>query len=74
VHEGWPIRTQFDAIFCRNVTIYFDKPGQRSMLQRLVQFLRPGGLLFWDIPSRCSVFRRASSTSQFRLPKPGASH
>jgi len=46
VHEGWPIRTQFDAIFCRNVTIYFDKPGQRGILQRLVHFLRPGGLLF----------------------------
>ena len=46
VHEGWPIRTQFDAIFCRNVTIYFDKPAQHAMLQRLVHFLSPGGLLF----------------------------
>jgi chemotaxis protein methyltransferase CheR len=42
----WPIRTQFDAIFCRNVTIYFDKPAQQRTVQRLLQFLRPGGLLF----------------------------
>jgi len=35
-----------DAIFCRNVMIYFDKPTQRGILDRFAQVLRPGGLLF----------------------------
>lgn len=36
----------FDAIFCRNVMIYFDKPTQRAILERLMPLLAPGGLLF----------------------------
>jgi chemotaxis protein methyltransferase CheR len=42
----WPLQTRFDAIFCRNVMIYFDKPTQLRVLQRLAQRLKPGGLLF----------------------------
>ena len=42
----WPIRGPFDAIFCRNVMIYFDKPTQRKVLQNLAPMLRPDGLLF----------------------------
>ena len=40
--EGAP----FQAIFCRNVMIYFDKPTQRQLLGRYHQLLEPGGLLF----------------------------
>lgn len=36
----------FDVIFCRNVLIYFDKPTQRTVLERLRLHLRPGGYLF----------------------------
>jgi len=36
----------FDVIFCRNVLIYFDKPTQHAVLQRLCRHLRPGGYLF----------------------------
>lgn len=36
----------FDAIFCRNVMIYFDKPTQRAILARLLPLLRTDGLLF----------------------------
>jgi chemotaxis protein methyltransferase CheR len=35
-----------DAIFCRNVMIYFDKPTQQSILGRLTHCLLPGGYLF----------------------------
>jgi chemotaxis protein methyltransferase CheR len=42
----WPMHGKFDAIFCRNVMIYFDKPTQRQLLQRLAAQLKPGGLLF----------------------------
>lgn len=42
----WPIRTQFEAIFCRNALIYFDRDMQRAILGRLVAHLAPGGQLF----------------------------
>jgi chemotaxis protein methyltransferase CheR len=42
----WPMHAKFDAIFCRNVMIYFDKPTQRQVLERLAAQLKPGGLLF----------------------------
>lgn len=35
----------FDAIFCRNVMINFDKPTQRQIIERFARVLRPGGLL-----------------------------
>lgn len=35
-----------DAIFCRNMLIYFDAEGVREVLARLVSVLRPGGWLF----------------------------
>ncbi|MBI1847825.1 MAG: methyltransferase domain-containing protein [Candidatus Rokubacteria bacterium] len=42
----WPFRSQFDLIFCRNALIYFDRPTQRQLLERLLAVLKPGGLLF----------------------------
>ncbi len=35
-----------DAIFCRNVLIYFDKPTQKRVVEAFAQALRPGGYLF----------------------------
>jgi chemotaxis protein methyltransferase CheR len=42
----WPIVGPFDAIFCRNVMIYFDKQTQYKILARFVPLLEPHGLLF----------------------------
>jgi chemotaxis protein methyltransferase CheR len=42
----WPVREGLDAIFCRNVMIYFDKPTQYQILKRFVPLLRSEGLLF----------------------------
>ena len=36
----------FDALFCRNVMIYFDKPTQRGILSRLVQHMDNDSLLY----------------------------
>ncbi len=46
LEPAWPMRERFDAIFCRNVLIYFDKPTQIRVVQRLAGYLAPGGLLF----------------------------
>lgn len=44
--NGWPISGPFDAIFCRNVMIYFDKSTQRKILERFVPLMTPDSLLF----------------------------
>jgi chemotaxis protein methyltransferase CheR len=46
LEEGWPLKGQFDAIFCRNVMIYFDKATQRRILSRFVPLMKPHALLF----------------------------
>jgi len=44
--DKWPIRGPLDAIFCRNVMIYFDKATQLKILQKFAPLLHPEGLLF----------------------------
>ena len=41
-----PMKGPLDAIFCRNVIIYFDKDTQRDLFQRMAPLQRPGDLLF----------------------------
>jgi chemotaxis protein methyltransferase CheR len=43
---NWQISGPFDAIFCRNVMIYFDKQTQVRILERFAPLLKPDGLLF----------------------------
>jgi chemotaxis protein methyltransferase CheR len=42
----WPIHAPVDAIFCRNVMIYFDKETQLSILKKFAPLMRDNGLLF----------------------------
>ena len=46
LEEQWAIKEPFDAIFCRNVMIYFDKPTQSKILSRFVPLMKPHALLF----------------------------
>ena len=42
----WPFHGKFDAIFCRNVMIYFDGPTKSTLVDRFTQQLKPGGWLY----------------------------
>ncbi len=42
----WPFNGPFDAIFCRNVMIYFDAPTKASLIERFTEKLKPGGFLY----------------------------
>jgi chemotaxis protein methyltransferase CheR len=44
--EPWPFRGLFDAIFCRNVMIYFDGPTKSRLIDRFTQQIKPGGWLY----------------------------
>ncbi len=44
--EAWPFHGLFDAIFCRNVMIYFDGPTKTKLVERFTRQLKPGGFLY----------------------------
>jgi chemotaxis protein methyltransferase CheR len=46
MQDDFGIRETFDLIFCRNVIIYFDKPTQEKLIEKLVSQLKPGGYFF----------------------------
>lgn len=41
----WPIKVQFDVVFCRNVVIYFNKETQKQLFTRLADQIVDGGYL-----------------------------
>lgn len=46
IAPNWVVRDNYDAIFCRNVMIYFDRETQLKILERFAPKLKPDGLLF----------------------------
>jgi len=44
--SDYGVHEKADAIFCRNVIIYFDRPTQERILGNLANHLVPGGYLF----------------------------
>jgi chemotaxis protein methyltransferase CheR len=60
--EPWPVRGPFDAIFCRNVAIYFDKPTQGEVFARFASVLAPDGFLYIGHSENLG-----SSAADFRL-------
>jgi chemotaxis protein methyltransferase CheR len=42
----YKVRDMFDVVFHRNVLIYFDKPTQEAVINKLCKNLKPGGYLF----------------------------
>jgi chemotaxis methyl-accepting protein methylase len=44
--KTYPVDTDVDVVFCRNILIYFSRQTQDEILERLCSHLRPGGFLF----------------------------
>lgn len=67
----WPVKGPFDVVFCRNVLIYFDKPTQRRVLDRIGAEMKPGGLLFIghseNITDRRDMFTLRGKTAYERV-------
>ena len=42
----YPAHAHYDAIFCRNVLIYFSESSIQATLDNFARVIRPGGLLF----------------------------
>lgn len=51
---SWPFNGPFDAIFCRNVVIYFDRETQSTIWNRLGKLLRAQGALYIGHSERVS--------------------
>jgi len=68
----WPEMEPFDAIFCRNVAIYFDREAQKQLLARFAAVLRPRGLLAVghaeSFPASHRSFRACGRTAYQYLP------
>jgi len=44
--DTFPMKGLFDAIFCRNVMIYFNQVSREKVVNALYRFVKPGGYLF----------------------------
>lgn len=69
---GWPMSGPFDAVFCRNVLIYFDEKTQMRILNRMTSLIRPGGYLYLGHSERLvgpaeAVFKIDGTTSYRKL-------
>ena len=42
----WGLKGPFDALFCRNVMIYFDKQTQHQIISKFLPLMAPHSLLF----------------------------
>jgi chemotaxis protein methyltransferase CheR len=44
--DSYPMKGLFDAVFCRNVMIYFNPESREKVVNAIYRYVRPGGYLF----------------------------
>lgn|GEM_PF-3489469 len=56
---NWPMAGPFDAVLCRNTTIYFDTATHAGPVERFAHLVRPGGYLYAGhsevLPGACDM-------------------
>lgn len=75
----WPMRHRFDAIFCRNVVIYFDEATQMRLWPKFAAVTAEDGLLFLGHSERLNAYEslgyRSIGLSAFQMQgSPHSSH
>ncbi len=69
--ESWQMKGPFDAIFCRNVVIYFDKTTQAKLFNRMANLIEPGSFLYIghseNITQICDKFELVGRTIYQRV-------
>ncbi|MEM6625421.1 MAG: protein-glutamate O-methyltransferase [Pseudomonadota bacterium] len=68
--DDWPMTGTFDAVFCRNVVIYFDTPSQTLIWSRFSEKMQPGARLYVGHSERVSdaAFELDGVTTYVRRP------
>ncbi|HEV7691682.1 MAG TPA: protein-glutamate O-methyltransferase [Hyphomonadaceae bacterium] len=67
----WPMKGRFDAIFCRNVAIYFEEPVQERLWGRFGDKLQADGRLYIGHSERVDDQRFATDgQTVYRLARP----
>lgn len=66
------VERDFDIVFCRNVMIYFDRPTQAGVINRICRHIREGGYLFMGHSETLmgieAPLRQIVSTVYYRTP------
>ena len=60
---NWPMRGKFDAIFCRNVVIYFENDTQEAIWAKMLPLLDVNGALYIGHSERVSGLAEAGLRS-----------
>ncbi|WP_406720672.1 protein-glutamate O-methyltransferase [Thioclava litoralis] len=75
IHSDWPMKGQFDIIFCRNMMIYFSPEAQNLLWKRFEKILAPGGWLFVGHSERVPLDTGSkllpAGITTYRLPETG---
>lgn len=72
---NWPMKGYFQAVFCRNVAIYFEEDAQMELWSRFVPKLAPGGVLYIGhserIAGAAANLFEAEAITTYRLRREG---
>ncbi len=61
----WPMKGQFDILFCRNVVIYFNKETQKILFDRFANIMKDDAYMFLGhSESLFNITERFSSLGQ----------
>ena len=70
----WPMRQRYQAIFCRNVAIYFESSIRAAFWDRFASLLTPNGVLYIGHSERITTSKhrfKAEGNTTYRLVQAG---